>query len=48
MNASNPPPDDPDLTEVPLPKRDGLAPEIWVVGLITVIIILLVLLGLAL
>jgi biopolymer transport protein ExbD len=29
-------------------KREGVAPEIWVVGLIAVIIILLVLFGVAL
>jgi biopolymer transport protein ExbD len=29
-------------------KREGLAPEIWVVGLIAVIVILLVLFGVAL
>ena len=33
---------------VPSGKREGLAPEIWVVGLIAVIIILLVLFGVAL
>jgi carbon monoxide dehydrogenase subunit G len=34
--------------EVPSGKREGLAPEIWVVGLIGVIVILLVLFGVAL
>jgi carbon monoxide dehydrogenase subunit G len=36
------------LASAPEPKRDGLAPEVWVVGLIGVIAILLVIFGLTL
>ncbi|MGN6514357.1 MAG: CoxG family protein [Rhizomicrobium sp.] len=38
----------PAAAETPSGKREGVAPEIWVVGLIAVIVILLVLFGLAL
>jgi hypothetical protein len=33
--------------EVPAARREGLAPEIWVIGLISIIVILLVLFGVA-
>ncbi len=44
------PPDEQDIGNIKTPpaKREGVAPEIWVVGLIAVIIILLVLFGVAL
>jgi hypothetical protein len=39
---------DPAAPQIQAVKREGVAPEIWVVGLIAVIIILLVLFGVAL